>query len=162
LNSSSEEEIKEAPPFHSSKYDNSRSVTQAKNKKTAQVIKRSEEAVVDMGELKPSEFVPLQKDILKMLDEKDYSDITLVADGREIYAHRAVLSSRSTYFEGMFSHEFKETDKNKISLKGVASYELFHNLLEFMYSDCMKVNIKNVFDMLSLADEYGVGAFKDK
>lgn len=138
-------------------------MTQAKkNKKSGQAMKRSEEAVVDIGELKPTEFVPLQKDILKMLDEKDYSDITLVVDGREIYAHRAVLSSRSTYFKGMFSHEFKEADKNRVTLKGVASYELFYNLLEFMYSDCEKINIRNVFDMLSLADEYGVGAFKDK
>ncbi len=75
------------PPIHASKYDNSRSVTQAKkNKKPGQAFKRAgEEAVVDVDDLKPTENVPLQKDILKMLDNKDYSDITLVVEGKEIY-----------------------------------------------------------------------------
>ncbi len=62
----------------------------------------------------------------------------------------------------MFSHEFREADKNKVTLMGVSSYELFYNLLEFMYSDCIKINIRSVFDTLSLADEYGVSSFKDK
>lgn len=80
-------------------------------------------------------MTPLRKDLLRMLNSKEYSDITICIDGRDIYAHRAVLSSRSTYFQAMFSHEFKEAEKSKIVLSSVASYDLFYNLLEFMYSD---------------------------
>jgi len=139
LNSSSEEEAKEAPQTPSVKYDNSRSITQAKkNKKTNQISKRmggGEEAVVDTTDTKIKECVPLQKDILKMIGNKEFSDVTLIIDEKEIYAHRAVLSSRSTYFDAMFSNDFREADKSKIVLKGVSSYDLFYNLIEFMYSD---------------------------
>lgn len=62
----------------------------------------------------------------------------------------------------MFNHDFKESDKNKIVLKDISSFELFYNLLEFMYSDMTKINIRNVFDMLSLAEEYGVASYKEK
>lgn len=62
----------------------------------------------------------------------------------------------------MFSHEFKEAEKSKIELASVTNYELFYNLLEFMYSDWVKINVKNVFELLSLADEYGVTSFKEK
>ena len=96
------------------------------------------------------------------LKDNSYSDIVISIDGKEIFAHRAVLCSRSTYFEAMFSHDFKETDKTKIVLKNVASFELFWNLLEYMYSDDKPINIKNVFEMLNLADEYGVTSFKEK
>jgi len=92
-----------------------------------------EESAVDRSDEGGVTFVPLKKCILTMLDDQEFSDVILCIGGKEIYAHRAVLCSRSTYFQAMFSHEFKETDKSKIVLKGVNSYELFYNLLEFMY-----------------------------
>lgn len=73
-----------------------------------------------------------------------------------------MLCSRSKYFEKMFSYDFKESEKNKIVLKNVASFELFCNMLEYMYSDEKPISIRNIFDMLSLADEYEVTCFKEK
>ena len=121
-----------------------------------------EEAIPETSDSKNKEKVPLSKQILKMLDCKEFSDITLIIDGKEIYCHRTVLSSRSTYFKAMFSHDFKESDKTRITLKSIPSYTLFYSLIEFMYSDSLKINIKNIFDMLSLADEYGVSSYKEK
>ena len=91
-----------------------------------------------------------------MLNNKEFSDIIISIDGKEIYAHKAVLSSRSTYFEAMFNHDFTESAKDKVILRDVSSFELFYNLLEFMYCDSTKINVRNAFDMLSLSEEYGV------
>mmetsp|Transcript_30826 Transcript_30826/g.27267 ORF Transcript_30826/g.27267 Transcript_30826/m.27267 type:complete len:163 (-) Transcript_30826:370-858(-) len=123
-NAISEEEVKEAP-VTSVKYDNSRSVTQGKkNKKANQSSSRAnkEEAVPDPGEAKFKENIPLKKEILTMMDNKEFSDITLIVEGKEIYCHKAVLSSRSSYFKAMFSHDFKESEKSRVSLKDVSSY----------------------------------------
>lgn len=168
--SSSEEESKDYPQAQI-KSENSRSVTQAKkNKKSvmsmSQAPKRTptiEEPIMDTGEAKKREYVPLNKEIHKMLNNKEFSDIILIIGGKEIFAHKAILSARSTYFHAMFSHDFRESEKSKIILKGVVSNEsIFYDLLEFMYCDSIKINLKNIFDMLSLADEYGVASYKEK
>jgi len=50
-------------------------------------------------------------------------DVTLVADGAELYAHRTVLAACSPYFLAMFSR-FDEGKKDKIILKEVDGYAL--------------------------------------
>ena len=184
--SSNDEESKEYVHSHN-KSENPRSVTQSKKLKksvtnsssvsaqTKKSITNAESSVESSDQNKV--YLPiLRKKKLRMFESKDsmdsspkstqrecsYSDIILSIDGKEIYAHRAVLWSRSTYFEAMFSHDFKESDKTKIVLKNIASFEMFCNLLEYMYSDDKPINIRSVFDMLNLADEYGVTSFKEK
>lgn len=166
-----EEESKEFSS-QSSKPEIHRSISQNKTKQAKSISsahvpssRRStpaEDSILDRSDSAKTLNVPLKKDILKMLNDKEFSDIILSINDQEIYAHRSVLCSRSTYFQAMFSHDFKEADKTKIVLKGISSYDLFYNLLEFMYSDWVKINIKNSFDMLSLADEYGVVSYKEK
>jgi membrane-bound inhibitor of C-type lysozyme len=39
-----------------------------------------------------------QKDLIALLNKQDFSDVTLIVEGREIYAHQVILASRSTYF----------------------------------------------------------------
>lgn len=184
--SSNDEESKEYVHCHN-KSENPRNVTQSKkfkksvtnNSSVSAQTKKSNtvaESSVESSDQNRFYLPALRKKKLRMFESKDsvdsspkssqkessYSDIIISIDGKEIYAHRAVLCSRSTYFEAMFSHDFKETDKAKIVLKNIASFELFCNLLEYMYSDEKPINIRNVFDMLNLADEYGVTSFKEK
>jgi alpha-tubulin suppressor-like RCC1 family protein len=146
----SQNKTKQAKPISSANAQSSRRSTSA------------EDSTYEKSDSMKNAHVPLKKEILKMLNDQEFSDIILSVSDKEIYAHRSVLWSRSTYFKAMFSHDFKEADKTKIVLKGISSYDLFYNLLEFMYSDCVKINIKNSFDMLSLADEYGVVSYKEK
>ena len=159
-----EEEAKDRFHIHS-KAENSRSVTQGKKIKkssinTSKKIQPPNDEISESS--KKRNQCALAKDLIIMLNNKEFSDITICIEGKEIHAHKAVLSARSTYFEAMFSYDFKEADKNKVVLKDVVSFDLFYNLLEFMYSDMTRINVKNVFDMLSLAEEYGVASYKEK
>lgn len=51
---------------------------------------------------------PLGNDLIKAMNNEEFSDITLVIGDRKVYAHWVVLASRSKFFEAMFSHEYKE------------------------------------------------------
>lgn len=104
---------------------------------------------------------PLGNDLLKILNKQEYSDITLCFAGeKRVYTHKVVLSSRSKFFEAMFAHEYKESE-GEIKLHDIP-YELFMNLLEFMYSDQINLNLRLMFDLLALADWFGVQSFKEK
>ena len=49
-------------------------------------------------------------DLMNLLNKREFSDVTLMVDGKPIYAHQVVLASRSTYFEALFTHDFSEKD----------------------------------------------------
>lgn len=51
-----------------------------------------------------------QKNFLSILNQQEFSDITLMVEGKPIYAHQVILASRSTYFEASFSHDFSEKE----------------------------------------------------
>lgn len=42
---------------------------------------------------------PEQRDYLPILNQREFSDITLMVEGKPIYCHQVILASRSTYFE---------------------------------------------------------------
>jgi len=55
------------------------------------------------------------QDFLGMLNQADFSDITLIVDGNPIYCHQVILASRSLYFEALFSHDFKEKEQRVVN-----------------------------------------------
>ncbi len=147
-----EEEFKENQP-HTHQKSDSRSVSQSQRQKKSKQRREnsgSDESGGTIPDACPISSPSLGEDLIPALNQKTFSDITLLIDEKLIYAHKVVLASRSTFFEAMFSHEFKESE-GEIKIEDV-SYDLFMNLLEFMYSDAMKINLKTVFDVLSLAD----------
>ena len=63
----------------------------------------------------------LVKDLRRMLDTGQGSDVTLVAsDGREFAAHVTILSSRTSFFAKMFEHNMQEKQKQE-SLSKISS-----------------------------------------
>ena len=60
-----------------------------------------------------------------------------------------MLASRSVYFEALFSHDFKEKEQKVVNFTDVP-YDTFLNLLKHIYSDAMKLESKQVYDLLSV------------
>ena len=104
---------------------------------------------------------PLNSSLLSQLDNSEFSDVTLNVSGKEIHCHKSILVARSHFFETMFNSSYKESGTTSITLEDV-QIDLFENLLEFMYSDSIQINLKTVFDVLSLADRFGMNSFKMK
>ena len=75
-----------------------------------------------------------KRDFLGMLNNPEFSDITLIVDGNPIYSHQVILASRSGYFEALFSHDFKEKEQQVVNFTDVP-YDTFMLLLKHIYSD---------------------------
>ena len=93
-----------------------------------------------------------QRDLITLLDKKEFSDVTLLVDNQQIYAHQVILASRSTYFEALFTHDFSEKDKRVVDFNdsGITYSQLFQ-LLKHIYSDNMKIDSKFIYDLLSVS-----------
>ena len=66
---------------------------------------------------------------------QEFSDVTFVVQGRQIFAHRLVLASASEYFKAMFSTGFREasTSQKEIEIP-YTSYESFLDVVSYIYS----------------------------
>lgn len=69
-----------------------------------------------------------------LLESQVLSDITFVVQGFHFKAHRAILATRSEYFDAMFSGGFMESKKDEFEVLDVSS-EVFENLLIYIYTN---------------------------
>lgn len=78
----------------------------------------------------------LADDIAALRSNDRHSDVTLVAGGRELQAHRLVLVARSPVFDRMFSQEspMREAATGRVEITDVSA-EITEQLLEFIYTD---------------------------
>lgn len=77
-------------------------------------------------------------------------DVTLVADGIEIPAHKMVLAACSPYFYAMFSG-FEESKQDRVTLRAVDNQALL-TLIEYVYTAEVKVTEENVQMLLPAAN----------
>jgi len=95
-----------------------------------------------------------------LYDSMDHSDVTLVTEGAEFRAHKAVLSARSGTFKSMFQHDCIENATNKVDLKHHES-DLVQEMLRYMYTNKVE-NLKNLaVDLLPIADMYELEHLKE-
>lgn len=80
--------------------------------------------------------------ILFLFRQNLLCDVTLVADGIEIPAHKMVLASCSPYFYAMFT-SFTESKAEKITIQGVDGQAL-QILVDYVYSSEIQVTEDNV------------------
>ncbi|KAK6048285.1 BTB/POZ domain protein, partial [Cooperia oncophora] len=74
-------------------------------------------------------------------------DVTLVAEGTRIKAHRIVLSTCSDYFKAMFTNNMAEIRKEEIEMVNVESGALIA-LIDFCYSGRIRISDNNVHSIL--------------
>ena len=55
-----------------------------------------------------------QRDFLNLLNQPEFSDVTLRVEGKQIYAHQVILASRSTFFEALFTNNFQEKEQKMV------------------------------------------------
>lgn len=103
------------------------------------------------------EFSSHRKEILSGLDHLRAQhlllDVTLVAEGSEELAHKAVLAACSEYFRAMFTTCLGDChgESKKIHLNGVTANGL-RLLVNFAYTSHLSLSMENVEDVLVAAD----------
>lgn len=94
-------------------------------------------------------------DFLGLLNQKEFSDITLIFDGNHIHCHQVVLASRSAYFEALFTHNFREKEQKQVTFSSQDSdgvpLESFMLMLRHIYSDSLRIETRHIYDLLSVS-----------
>lgn len=101
-----------------------------------------------------NQVAPYSNDLRILLNNPLFSDIIFVIDGKKIYAHRCILSARSSYFRQLFQSapDLKEIPLNVDS-------KSFLTILEFLYTDQANVSpseSSKESPLYQLSEEYGI------
>lgn len=108
-------------------------------------------------------FHPKQASLLSslplLLDQSHLTDVTLIAEGRNIKAHRVVLSACSTFFSELF--RTLDGPLYPVVVLPGASFPSVVALLTFMYSGEVNVYEEQISTLLSLAETLGIKGLAD-
>ncbi|EDO45347.1 predicted protein [Nematostella vectensis] len=95
---------------------------------------------------------PYYEFLRRTLESGDFADVCFVIHGQRFCAHRAILTTRSSYFASMFETKWK--DKHVITLKNsLVKPWAFKALLNFIYMDRLDVDVSQTMDVLLLAKQ---------
>merc|ERR1712187_1095972 len=95
------------------------------------------------------------------LNKQQFSDVDFEVEGRQLHAHRILLTLFSDYFRRAFACGMRESFEPEIVIEGT-SYETFYSLLEFLYTgrlrltDAQKMDVCFLIGLLRAADQFCV------
>ncbi|KAK3093519.1 hypothetical protein FSP39_016697 [Pinctada imbricata] len=101
----------------------------------------------------------LSDNLAELVNNADYSDITLVVEGTPFKAHKVILAARSEYFRAMLYGGLKESmpGTSEIELKDTSA-AAFRVLLKYIYNgriNLLEIKEENLLDILGLAHRFG-------
>jgi len=106
--------------------------------------------------------VGIAADLEKLLspDSDIPADLTIYVEGKELRAHRAILSARSPVFQAMFRSNMVETTTGRVTLSDIKA-EVVSAMLQYMYSGRVDPVTCSIAELLAAADRYSITDLKD-
>lgn len=102
----------------------------------------------------PSTYVSdIRQGLRSVLNNRKFSDITFIVDGKAIYAIKSIVSSRSAKLAGMLRSGMRESQQNCIHITNYR-YEVFMKVLEYLYFDEVEPSPDDAVELLMAANEY--------
>ena len=84
-----------------------------------------------------------------------FTDVTLVADGREFKAHKVVLASRSQFFKTRFASRWSGSAGDKVEMTDISA-SIMEAILSYMYTGTVTDIDKIAYKLLPVAEEYAL------
>ncbi|KAH3761055.1 BTB/POZ domain-containing protein 9 [Pelomyxa schiedti] len=100
---------------------------------------------------------PFMQHLGRFLFNKEFSDVVLVVEGQDLYAHRIVLSGQCDFFHRMLSGAWKEGVQSRIVLEDT-DLQAFRAFLVFLYTTELSVKFddqQGLLNLHALAVKYG-------
>lgn len=98
-------------------------------------------------------------DFTFLLENKNFSDVTLSAGEKEFPAHKVILTARSPVFKAMFQHDMEESRNNRVKITDIDEEGLCE-LLRYMYTGKVNKLEKMAPSLLSMAEKYAMDDLK--
>lgn len=73
------------------------------------------------------------KDIGSLLNNAELSDFTLTCGDREFFVNKDILSTRSSFFDGMFRHDMKEVNEKAAKIENMEP-DILEIVLRYLYT----------------------------
>ncbi len=110
----------------------------------------------ELGGLKTStdylESLTRKLNIQRKNGHEAYCDVTLICNGERLFAHKAILSAASPYFECLLEGQFAESRLDVIDLtESLDSPETLRDILEFIYTGSLVIDGSNFRSLLGAA-----------
>lgn len=96
----------------------------------------------------------------EMVDNNEFADVVFIVDDQRVYAHRSILAGRCEHFAAMFRSGMRESVEGVIHIPNV-SKPVFLLLLEYLYTDCVRVEIEHSVELYILSDLYQLERLKN-
>ncbi|KAF8770255.1 TD and POZ domain-containing protein 1 [Argiope bruennichi] len=109
--------------------------------------------------LQDEKDLPVPKGILidnlkSMLNNSCFSDVKLRTNGQVYFAHKCILSSRSTVFEAMFSNDMKEKMNDCVDIEDLNDDTVLR-MLRYIYSaEVEELEWDSAAELYEAADKY--------
>lgn len=95
-----------------------------------------------------------------LVDDEEYSDVTFLVEDQPVYAHRAILAQRCDHFAAMFRSGMKEACERMVPIPDI-SRRVFLLLLEYIYTDTVKVDVEHAIELYIASDMYQLDRLRD-
>ncbi|CAE1273634.1 ABTB1 [Acanthosepion pharaonis] len=86
----------------------------------------------------------------RLLEDVTFSDVVFIVHGECFHAHRAVLSTRSSYFAELLNSKWKNRREINLNHKLISPWA-FKALLQHLYTAHSEINIEHIEDYMRLA-----------
>lgn len=95
-----------------------------------------------------------------MVNDDEFSDITFLVEDQPIYAHRAILAQRCDHFAAMFRSGMRESVEKTIPIPEI-SRQVFLLLLEYIYTDSVKIDVEHAIGLYIASDIYQLDRLRE-
>lgn len=104
--------------------------------------------------------IEVTKDLENLFRSGKHSDFTLIVEGRELKAHRAILASRSPVFAAMMEPHTAEAQNSRVVLKDI-EYEVVQALLFYIYTGSCQNMGPHSLEILAAAERFQLPGLKN-
>jgi len=97
-----------------------------------------------------------------MVNDDEFSDVTFLVEDQPVYAHRAILAQRCDHFAAMFRSGMRESELGRtIPIPPDTSKHVFLMMLEYIYTDSVKIDVEHAIGLYIAADIYQLDRLRD-
>ena len=102
---------------------------------------------------------PVTDNIENFWKTKKFTDLDILVCGQKLQVHKMILGMHSSVFSAMFDREMEEQNHNTLEITDI-DYEVFEEMLCYIYTGKAKKLKKFACDLLVAADKYALDGLR--